>query len=479
MRAEPAVRIVACSRRPCFGAALIGQLTTQSGDSPCHPTTQLPGMWWGRVRDKENAELSAEAHNIVCSSPGGGALSNAQWTATVVGYAPPPPRASRKDYQLRSGTGDSPLRSYGRPPLQRTASSNIASQPASPSCDRRSPPAHSAHEQFSDNKPQRKSEQLPPLGRQAAQRQDASAPNLGPLGIGRYALAQRPQPAAPAAAPPRPQRQHTGAAQDGAPARGGVKRAPGSGAGPRSQPAGAHTPVKRFKVHFMESHGIPKRIAAVLMQHCATVGIHFPSSSRCILVVNLLADCQNWMPRTVPAAGILEHTAIEGAASSVEVSVRCRWAASPVTCAPATPMTFTPGSSSGQFSRFGRRAFALQMAPGSPPRVSSRSPAFTTSSRGTLMISPRGSGMQSPAVLCRTPAVRLPPVSRSQAAGTVMLRRQMLSLSSLPCWHAWRPLCCCRGAELIVIPALLPAAAHSCRQQCSNASRRDKPAAAC
>ena len=348
-----------------------------------------------------------------------------------------------------------------------------------PSCDRRSPPAHSAHEQFSDNKPQRKSEQLPPLGRQAAQRQDASAPNLGPLGIGRYALAQRPQPAAPAAAPPRPQRQHTGAAQDGAPARGGVKRAPGSGAGPRSQPAGAHTPVKRFKVHFMESHGMPKRIAAMLMQHCATVGIHFPSSSRCILVVNLLADCQNWMPRTVPAAGILEHTAIEGAASSVEVSVRCRWAASPVTCAPATPMTFTPGSSSGQFSRFGRRAFALQMAPGSPPRVSSRSPAFTTSSRGTLMISPRGSGMQSPAVLCRTPAVRLPPVSRSQAAGTVMLRRQMLSLSSLPCWHAWRPLCCCRGAELIVIPALLPAAAHSCRQQCSNASRRDKPAAAC
>jgi hypothetical protein len=60
---------------------------------------------------------------------------------------------------------------------------------------------------------------------------------------------------------------------------------------------------------------------------------------------------------------------------------------------------------------------ASQVAAGSPPRVSSRSPAFTTGSRGTLMISPRGSGMQSPAALCRTPAVRLPPVSRPQAAG--------------------------------------------------------------
>jgi hypothetical protein len=60
---------------------------------------------------------------------------------------------------------------------------------------------------------------------------------------------------------------------------------------------------------------------------------------------------------------------------------------------------------------------ATQVAAGSPPRVSSRSPAFTTGRRGTLMISPRGAGMQSPAGLCRTPAVRLPPVSRSQAAG--------------------------------------------------------------
>jgi hypothetical protein len=192
---------------------------------------------------------SAEAHSIVCSSPGGGALSNAQWTATVGGYAPPPPRASRKDYQARSGTGDSPLRSYGRPPLQRTASSNIAAQPASPGWDRSTALAHAVHEQFTDNKPQRKPEQLQATGRQAAQRQDASAPGIGPLGIGRYALAQRPQPAASDTPAPRPQRQHRDGIQDGAPARGGVKRVPGSGAAtPRSQPAGAHTPVKRLKV---------------------------------------------------------------------------------------------------------------------------------------------------------------------------------------------------------------------------------------
>lgn len=194
--------------------------------------------------------VSAEAHSIVCSSPGGGALSNAQWTATVGGYAPPPPRASRKDYQTRAGTGDSPLRSYGRPPLQRTASSNIASQPAYPSWDCGPAPAHAAHEPFNDSNPRRKPAQLQAVGRQAAQRQDASGPGIGPLGIGRYALAQRAQPAASAAAPPRPQRQHRDNIQDGAPARGGVKRAPGSGATPRSQPAVAHTPVKRLKVRF-------------------------------------------------------------------------------------------------------------------------------------------------------------------------------------------------------------------------------------
>lgn len=82
---------------------------------------------------------------------------------------------------------------------------------------------------------------------------------------------------------------------------------------------------------------------------------------------------------------------------------------------------------------FQQKCGALQVAAGSPPRVSSRSPAFTTGRCGTLMISPRGSGMQSPAGLCRTPAVRLPPVSRSQAAGG--------SDSPLQYMCIWRPHC--------------------------------------
>jgi hypothetical protein len=212
---------------------------------------RLPDMWWGRVMDKENAAVpSAEAHSILCSSPGGGALSNAQWTATVGGYAPPPPRASRKDYQTRSGTGDSPLRSYGRPPLQRSAASNIASQPASPSWDCGPAPARAAHEQLRGDNPLGSKPAQLPMSRQAAQRQDASAPGIGPLGIGRYALAQRTQPAAPVGAPLQLQRQHAAAAQEGAPARGGVKRAPCSGASQQSRPAGACTPVKRLEVRF-------------------------------------------------------------------------------------------------------------------------------------------------------------------------------------------------------------------------------------
>lgn len=206
-------------------------------------------MWWGRVKDKENARLDAtEAYGRGSASGSSGVLSYAQWTATAGGHAPAALSASRKQYQARHSADDSSPRSLGRPPLQRSAASNAAVQlhhPLSPGSVRTAT-RYAAQDVggYDIETPPRK----PPQQPATAQHQDSPVIGVGPLGggIGRYALGARAA-AAPAAAPLRPQ--HSGGGGGGDVARGGgMKRAPGSGIISRAKPASAYTPVKRIKV---------------------------------------------------------------------------------------------------------------------------------------------------------------------------------------------------------------------------------------